>query len=88
MAKYASKTEFSEESRLGGLYREHESTKGKSLKNHAETGKPGCLILQRKFQRVCTNTTSTPAATPATATATATATPAPGAATAIATSYS
>ena len=84
MAKYASKTEFSEESRLGGLYREHESTKGKSLKNHAETGKPGCLILQRKFQRVCTNTTSTPAATPATATAT----PAPGAATAIATSYS
>ena len=86
MAKYASKTEFSEESRLGGLYREHESTKGKSLKNHAETGKPGCLILQRKFQRVCTNTTSTPAATPATATATPA--PAPGAATAIATSYS
>ena len=84
MAKYASKTEFSEESRLGGLYREHESTKGKSLKNHAETGKPGCLILQRKFQRVCTNTTSTPAATPATATPA----PAPGAATAIATSYS
>ena len=84
MAKYASKTEFSEESRLGGLYREHESTKGKSLQNHAETGKPGCLTLQRKFQRVCTNTTSTPAATPATATPA----PAPGAATATATSYS